>query len=63
MIIRNDNSYSGTKIAKRKMNYKKISIKKNFKIMDDPAFHLNRTLKAYINNKLNQNNSTEKSKL
>ena len=60
MIIRNDNSYSGTKIAKRKMNYKKISIKKNFKIMDDPAFHLNRTLKAYINNKLNQNNSTEK---
>ena len=50
---------SGTKILKKKMKYKKISIKKNLQIIDDPAFHLNRTLKAYVNNRLNKNSSTE----
>ena len=60
MNIGNDNSYSGTKINKKKMNYKKLSMKKNLQIMNDPAFHLNRTLKAYINYKLNKNISTEK---
>ena len=29
MNIGNDNSYSGTKINKKKMNYKKLSMKKN----------------------------------
>jgi hypothetical protein len=55
-----ENSYSGTKINKKKANYKKLSVKKNLQIMNDPAFHLNRTLKAYINYKLNANASTEK---
>ena len=27
--------------------------------MNDPSIHLNRTLKAYINNRLNKNFSTE----
>ena len=60
MNIGNDNSYSGKKINKKKANYKKLSVKKNLKIMNDPAFHLNRTLKAYINYKLNINATTEK---
>ena len=60
MNISNGNSYSGTKINKKKANYKKLSVKKNLEIMNDPAFHLNRTLKAYINYKLNKNTSTEK---
>ena len=38
----------------------KINIKRNLKIMNDPAFHLNKTLKEYINNKLSKYNSTEK---
>ena len=50
---------SGIKIFKKTMNYKKINLRKNFQLMDDPAFHLNRTLKAYINNRLNKNSSTE----
>ena len=50
---------SGTKILTKDVKYKKISLKKNLKIIDDPAFHLNRTLKAYINNRLNKNSSTE----
>ena len=54
-----NNLNSGTKIIKKKMKHKKISIKKNLQILDDPAFHLNRTLKEYINNRLNKNSSTE----
>ena len=59
MNILNECSRSGVKIAKKKINFKKLNLKKNFQIMDDPAFHLNRTLKTYINNRLN-NNATEK---
>ena len=59
MNILNECSRSGVKITKKKINFKKLNLKKNIQIMDDPAFHLNRTLKAYINNRLNNNISTE----
>ena len=49
----------GTKLLTKTVNYKKIRLKKSLKIIADPAFHLNRTLKAYINNRLNKNSSTE----
>lgn len=38
----------------------KNNIKRNLKIMNDPAFHLNKTLKEYIAQKLKKNTSTEK---
>ena len=38
----------------------KNNIKRNLKIMNDPAFHLNKTLKEYIAQKLKKNISTEK---
>ena len=38
----------------------KNNIKRNLKLMNDPAFHFNKTLKGYIENKLNKNYSTEK---
>ena len=38
----------------------KNNIKRNLKLMNDPAFHFNKTLKEYIENKLNNNFSTEK---
>ena len=59
MNILNECSNSGVNFTK-KNNFKKINLKKNIQIIDDPAFHLNRTLKAYINNRLNNNISTEK---
>ena len=49
--------------AYQKLNkkmYSKINIKRNLKLMNDPAFHQNKTLKEYISNKLNKNISTEK---
>ena len=49
-----------TKTIKKSSNFTKINSKKNLRIMDDPAFHLNRTLKAYINKRLNKNESTDK---
>ena len=60
MNILNECSNSRVKITKKKINFKKLNLTKNIQIMDDPAFHLNRTLKAYINNRLNNNISTEK---
>ena len=60
MNILNECSRSGDKITKKKINFKKLNFNKNIQIMDDPAFHFNRTLKAYINNRLNNNKSTEK---
>lgn len=60
MNILNECSRSGIKITKKRINFKKLNLKKNIQIIDDPAFHLNRTLKAYINNRLNNNISTEK---
>lgn len=63
MNYENEYSHSGNKLNKRKTKYKKLNIKKNLQIMNDPAFHLNRTLKAYINNKLNKNNSTDNIKV
>ena len=60
MNLRNDYSTSGKKMFKRKANYSKLSFKKGIKVIDDdPAFHLNRTLKQYINNKLSKNISGE----
>lgn len=55
MNIRNDFMHSGKKIIHNKSNYAKLNLKKNLKTLDDPAFHLNRTLKQYINYKLNKN--------
>ena len=52
-------SYNGAKIFQNSKKINQLNLKKNLQIMNDPAFHLNRTLKAYINNKLNKNNSTE----
>ena len=57
MNLENEHSNSRKKIIKRNMNYTKLSIKRNLKIMDDPAFHFNRTVKEYINNRLSNNNS------
>ena len=53
------NFNSGKKILKIKTTYTKLNFKRGAKIMDDPAFHLNRTLKKYINYKLNKNYSRE----
>lgn len=55
MNIRNDFINSGKKIIHKKENYRKLNLKNNLKTLDDPAFHLNRTLKQYINYKLNKN--------
>ena len=55
MNIKNDYSNSGKKIFKTKTNHPKLNVKNSIKIIDDPAFHLNRTLKQYINYKLNEN--------
>ena len=57
MNLRNDYSISGKKMFKRKA---KLVYKKGIKVInDDPAFHLNRTLKQYINYKLSKNISGE----
>ena len=55
MKIRNDFINSGKKIIHKKGNYTKLNLKRNLNTLDDPAFHLNRTLKQYINYKLNKN--------
>ena len=70
MNIENDCLYSITKgnkenknspiIIARKKLVSRINIKRNLKLMNDPAFHFNKTLKDYINNKLRQNYSSEK---
>ena len=54
MKIKNDFSNSGKKLFKTKTSFTKLNAKNSIKIIDDPAFHLNRTLKQYINYKLNQ---------
>lgn len=70
MNIANDCLYSITKgnkenknssiiITKKKL-ISRINIKRNLKLMNDPAFHFNKTLKEYITNKLKQNYSSEK---
>ena len=54
--------FSNKKISiKRKAN-SKVNISKNLHLMNLPEFHLNRTIKAYINKKLNSktNNSVNK---
>ena len=54
--------FSNKKISiKRKAN-SKVNISKNLHLMNLPEFHLNRTIKAYINQKLNSktNNSVNK---
>ena len=70
MNIENDCLYSITKgnkenknspiIIARKKLVSRINIKRNLKLMNDPAFHFNKTLKDYITNKLRQNYSSEK---
>jgi len=60
MILRNEYSTSGKQMFKKKAKFSKLSYKKSLKkIDDDPAFHLNRTLKQYINYKLSKNISGE----
>ena len=60
MNLRNEYSTSGKQMFKKKAKFSKLSYKKSLKkIDDDPAFHLNRTLKQYINYKLSKNISGE----
>ena len=61
----NISPFSNKKISiKRKAN-SKVNISKNLHLMNLPEFHLNRTIKAYINQKLNSktNNSVNKKNL
>lgn len=60
MNIGNECSDSGKKIIMKKRNDKKSNSKKNLEMMNDPAFHLNKTLKVYINNRLKENKSSGK---
>ena len=60
MNILNECSRPGVKITKKKVNIKKLNLNKDIQIIDDPAFHLNKTLKAYINNRLTKNIPIEK---
>ncbi len=59
----NECSNNGSKLFQINKKSNHLNYKKNLKIMNDPAFHLNRTLKAYINNRLNKNFSTENIKV
>ena len=45
---------STEKILIKRKAYSKVNISKNLRLMNLPEFHLNRTIKAYINNKLNK---------
>jgi len=65
MNIANDCLYSISKEYKYSPKIKKkilseYNIKRNLKIMNDPAFHQNKTLKEYIAGKLKENNLYEK---
>ena len=64
MNIENGCFHTITKENKPSKSIKKRNsrnnIKRNFNLMNDPAFHLNKTLKEYISKKLNKNKSTEK---
>ena len=56
--------FSSEKIIIKRKPFPKVNISKNLHLMNLPEFHLNRTIKAYINSKLNKTNflqnSTEK---
>ena len=56
--------FSNEKITIKRKQFLKVNISKNLHLMNLPEFHINRTIKAYINNKLNKTNlfqnSTEK---
>lgn len=64
MNIKNECFHTITKDNKPSKSLKKQNsrnnIKRNLNLMNDPAFHLNKTLKDYISKKLNKNNTTEK---
>ena len=48
--------FSNEKILIKRKPFPKINITKNLHLMNLPEFHLNRTIKAYINEKLNKSN-------
>ena len=48
--------FSNEKIIIKRKPFPKINITKNLHLMNLPEFHLNRTIKAYINEKLNKSN-------
>ena len=54
--------FSNKKISIKRKAISKVNISKNLHLMNLPEFHLNRTIKAYINKKLNSktNNSVNK---
>ena len=65
MNIANDCLYSKSKEYKcspkiNKKIFSEYNIKRNLKIMNDPAFQQNKTLKEYISGKLKENNLYEK---
>ena len=51
--------FSKEKIMIQRKPFPKINISKNLYLMNLPEFHLNRTIKAYINQKLNKSNLTQ----
>lgn len=51
--------FSKEKIMIQRKPFPKINISKNLHLMNLPEFHLNRTIKAYINQKLNKSNLTQ----
>jgi hypothetical protein len=51
--------FSTEKIIIKRKPFPKMNITKNLHLMNLPEFHLNRTIKAYINQKLNKSNLTQ----
>ena len=52
----NNSPFSTKKIVIKRKAYSKANISKNLHLMNLPEFHLNRTIKAYINEKLSKAN-------
>ena len=53
----NISPFSAEKIIIKRKAYSRLNISKNLHLMNLPEFHLNRTIKEYINNKLNITNN------
>ena len=55
--------FSTEKLSLKRKGFSKVNISKNIHLMNLPEFHLNRTIKAYINNKLNKTNNSNCKKI
>ena len=53
----NISPFSPKKLLIKRKAYSRLNISKNLHLMNLPEFHLNQTIKAYINNKLNKTNN------